>query len=92
MNSLGTPVMRKPFDAKNTHCTDFVMHKSQSSMANTANIIDFFEHKLLKYAAAIQDAQQQLVIYALIKDYRDGHVAVAWKAGLPLYTRVIKGT
>ena len=72
--------------------TDFVMHVLQTQPKKTHKciIIDFTEKKLVKYALSIKDAQQQLVIMALVKDYVDGFVAVAWKSGKPVPIRVVK--
>lgn len=77
-------------DFENT--TDFVLHKSQQTKFNgiQKKIVDFTEHKLMKYAEVITDPQQKLVVMAMISDYRNGFIAVAWKKGSPIYIRVTK--
>ena len=72
--------------------TEFQMHVSQHTMMNglLKKIIDYTEHRLIKYADTVVDAQQKLVLVALINDYKAGRVAVAWKRGLPLALRVTK--
>jgi len=72
--------------------TDFVMHISRIQICKDSKcvIIDFTERKLLKYAKTTKDKQQQLVIMALVVDYKAGHVAVAWKNGNPVPLRVTK--
>ena len=72
--------------------TDFVLHKSQQTIFTgiQKKIVDYTEHRLLRYAARVQDAQQKLVLMAMINDYRNGHIAVAWRRGQPIYIRVTK--
>lgn len=68
-------------------CTDFQLH---SGRGLEGNIIDFTEHKLLKYASKTSDAQQRLFLIAMVDDYKNGHIAVAWKCGRPTYIRVTR--
>jgi|SRR3990167_346088 hypothetical protein len=79
-------------DAEN--CTSFQLHKSQQTMFNGtgSRVIDYTEHRLIKYAETIKDAQQKLVVMAMVIDYRAGNVAVAWKRGNPIALRVTKDT
>jgi hypothetical protein len=74
--------------------TDFVLHKSQQTIfvGIQSKVIDFTEHKLIKYAEIVRDAQQKLVIMAMISDYRNGNIAIAWRRGLPIYLRIQKET
>lgn len=65
--------------------TSFQLYANYNS-----NVVDFTERKLLMYATRITDAQQRLMIMALIKDYTDGNVVVAWKRGLPIYIKVMR--
>lgn len=70
-------------------CTEFQLHvKSVPS----SNVIDFTERKLLIYVSNAKDQQQRAVLLALIEDYRNGHVAVAWRRGLPVPLRITKET
>ena len=73
--------------------TDYVMHKSQVSLFNEIQhkVIDYSEHKLIRYIETVRDKQQKLVLMALLSDYLNGHVAIAWKHGRPLYIKVTKG-
>lgn len=73
--------------------TDFVLHKSQQTIFTgiQKKIVDYTEHRLLRYAENVRDPQQKLVLMAMINDYRNGHIAVAWKRGQPVYIRVNKG-
>lgn len=72
--------------------TDYVLHKSQQTIPAglQKKILDYTEFRLIRYASTIKDAQQKLVLMALISDYREGHVAVAWRSGLPIYVKVTK--
>lgn len=85
---------RNPADIKveRDGCTDFVLHKSQQSLFHgiQRKIVDYTEHRLLRYAASVRDPQQKLVLMALINDYRMGLIAVAWKRGMPVYIKVTK--
>lgn len=73
-------------------CTAFALHVSQQAGFSQAKkkLIDYTEHRLIKYAKSVTDAQQKLVLFALIEDYRNGHVAVAWRNGLPTHLKVTK--
>jgi hypothetical protein len=69
--------------------TDFVLHKSQLTFKYN-NVIDFTEQRLIRLSLTIKDAQQKMVLMALLSDYIHGLIAVAWKRGLPTYVRVTK--
>lgn len=87
-------VIRNPANVRDGigGCTDFVLHKSQQTIFTgiQKKIVDYTEHRLLRYTASIQDPQQKLQLTAMINDYRAGNVAIAWKQGRPVYVRVIK--
>ena len=80
-NAAGMPGRTEPG-------TDFQLHNSGSAR----NIIDFTEHKLIRYAMKCNDAQQKLILMALVEDYRKGLVAISWRRGLPVPLRVTKDT
>jgi hypothetical protein len=85
---------RNPADVKGplSECTEFVMHKSQQQIfaGIQRKIVDYTEHRLLRYMSNVKDPQQKQVLMAMIKDYRDGNIAVAWRRGQPVYVRVMK--
>lgn len=66
--------------------TEFQLHASSAGK----NLVDFTERKLMFYASKTKDIQQQLTLMALIEDYRNGLVAVAWRRGSPVYFKVTK--
>jgi hypothetical protein len=72
--------------------TDFVLHKSQQTVFTgiQQKIVDYTEHRMMRYASTVRDPQQKLVLMALINDYRNGNIAVAWRRGLPIYIRITK--
>jgi hypothetical protein len=72
------------------NCTEFVLHKNYSSSDVQQNLIDFSEKKLFKFMNSVTDNQQKQFLVALLKDYIDGNVAIAWKKGVPLYFKVLK--
>lgn len=67
-------------------CTEFQLH-----MGRIKNIIDFTEQRLLWYAERASDPQQKVTLAALVRDYRGGLVAVAWKRGEPSWIKVTRG-
>lgn len=89
-------VTRNPSDTSIPpgECTEFVMHKSQQSISHgiQKKIIDYTEHRLMRYSEQITDPQQKSTIKTLLSDYRIGKVAVAWRRGLPIYIKVTKTT
>lgn len=73
-------------------CTEFQLHKSQQTVFNgfRKKIYDYSEHRLSKYIDTIKDAQQKTVLIALLHDYVNGDVAIAWRKGQPVWIRVTK--
>jgi len=73
-------------------CTEFTLHISQQSLTSEKkkNLIDYFEKRLIRYIKQVDDAQQQMVLVALLHDYRKGQIALAWKKGQPVYLKVTK--
>lgn len=71
-------------------CTGFAVHKAHQKIFDGIQhkIIDYTEHRLLRYAADVTDQQQKLVLMAMVHDYRAGLIAIAWKRGRPMYLRV----
>lgn len=74
-------------------CTEFQMHKTQHPQFDEARkkLIDFTEHKLIRFLDKTKDAQQRAVLVGVIDRYRKGDVAVAWKKGHPIYVETTKG-
>lgn len=68
-------------------CTEFQLHAGKN---RARNVVDFTEYRLLKYAEKTNDHQQRMILMALIDDYRNGLVAVAWRRGYPVPVRVTK--
>ena len=85
---------RNPADVKveREGCTEFMLHKSQQSIFNgiQKKIVDYTEHRLMRYAMNVRDPQQKLVLMAMISDYRMGLIAIAWRRGMPIYIKVTK--
>lgn len=67
--------------------TEFQLHAGKGSCRN---VIDFTEHKLIRYASRTHDPQQKAVLLQLIEDYRSGAVAVAWRRGQPVHLRLTR--
>lgn len=77
---------RKPGEAS----TEFQLHKSQ--FAARKNLFDYTEHRLKLYITQTQDEQQKATLKQVLADYKKGLVAVAWKAGKPVWINVTKET
>jgi hypothetical protein len=73
-------------------CTEFTLHVSQQTLLSgkRKNLIDYSQHKLTRYIDTIDDAQQKMVLCALLHDYIKGEVALAWRRGQPVYIQVTK--
>lgn len=83
------PIMpgRRPGEAH----TEFQLHKSQLlSGAGKRNVFDYTEFRLKKYIEQVTDLQQKETLSKILRDYRHGRVAVAWKSGKPVWLGVTK--
>lgn len=67
-------------------CTEYQLHDVRKG------VIDYTEKKLVRFATAATDPTQKLTLCALVDDYRNGDVAIAWKSGRPVFVRVTKDT
>lgn len=71
-------------------CTEFQMHKSQLSLLSVRYIIDYSEQKLKYFIKNVTDLQQKETLIKVLESYKRGEVAVAWKAGKPVWIKVTK--
>ena len=83
----------KDIPVKPGECTEFQLHKSQQTAFHgiLRKVYDYSEFRLTRYIDRVKDAQQKLVLIALLHDYIAGHVAIAWKRGQPIWIKVNKG-
>ncbi len=70
--------------------TEFQLHKSQLPASNVKKVLDYTEHRLRIFLQRILDPQQKQTLNEVIKKYCKGEVAVAWKAGKPVWINVTK--
>ena len=91
-NCMATKTPKSSQKKPGESCTDFQLHKSQSSHGNKREIIDFTEKKLMNFIERSRDEQQKSTLVRLLDDYRRGAVAVAWKGGKPIWFNVTKET
>ena len=77
---------RRPGEA----CTDFQLHKSQILTSDKRNLFDYTEFRLKKYILHVTDEQQKTTLTEILSQYKKGQVAVAWKAGKPIWISVTK--
>ena len=68
-------------------CCQFDMHTEFQLYASNDDIT---ERRLIKRALSMKDPQRKLLLMALIEDYRNGLIAVAWRHGAPVMLRVVK--
>jgi hypothetical protein len=75
-----------------SECTEFQLHKSQHSILSGIlnKVIDYTEHRLKKYIKHVKDPQQQAALKELLEKYKKGAVAIAWKAGRPVWIPITK--
>ena len=71
-------------------CTDFQLHKSQIPGADKRNLFDYTEFRLKRYIGQLTDDQQKTTLSNVLIQYKKGQVAIAWKAGKPLWIPVTK--
>ena len=71
-------------------CTDFQLHKSQIPTSDKRNLFDYTEFRLKKYISQVRDEQQKSTLEDILLKYRKGLVAIAWKAGKPVWILVTK--
>ena len=55
-----------------------------------AKLVDFTEQKLLRLEKLLKDDQQKAALTSLLKKYREGHVAVGWHKGSPMWTTLTR--
>lgn len=80
---------RKPGDVT----TEFQLHKSQLlTSGNRRALYDYSEFRLKKYIEQVKDEEQKSTLQRVLKEYRQGLVAVAWKSGRPVWFKVTKET
>ena len=70
--------------------TEFQLHKSLLPVSNIKKIIDYTERRLHLFVKRIADPQQRETLINLLDKYCRGEVAVAWKAGKPVWINVTK--
>jgi len=70
--------------------TEFQLHKSQLPASNVKKVLDYTEHRLRLFLQKILDPQQRETLVVVIRKYCKGEVAVAWKAGKPVWLHVTK--
>jgi len=71
-------------------CTEFQLHRSQSPLTFVRGVLDYSEFRLKKYIEQVTDEQQKFTLISVLKEYKAGLVAIAWKAGKPVWLKVTK--
>ena len=87
--NMATRTPKTPGSKQGEHCTEFQMHKSQC-YNSIKQLVDFSEYKLMQYIESVFDDQQRISLEGILKDYKAGKVALAWKAGRPVWIKVTK--
>lgn len=75
--------------------TEFQLHVSQFQLYYKSKSVlrDFTEFRLKRYIEDLdQDHHRKALIEGILEDYVKGKIAVAWKAGEPVYVRMNKIT
>jgi len=71
-------------------CTEYQLHRSQNPLTCGKGFADYSEFRLMKYIEKVTDEGQKMTLTNVLKDYKRGLVAIAWKSGKPVWIRVIK--
>ena len=92
MNGAMSTKIPKTLPMKLGECTEFQLHKSQQTIFHgiLKKVLDYSEYRLLRHIETVKDQQQRLVLIALLHDYINGDVALAWKKGQPVWVKVTK--
>lgn len=73
------------------HCTEFQLHAHHNpNSGRNKGVCDYSEFRLMRYIEQVNDTQQKLTLEGVLKDYKQGRVAVAWKSGRPVWLKVTK--
>jgi hypothetical protein len=88
--AMATRTPKGPGHKPGEPCTEFQLHCSQSPLTFVRGVFDYSEFRLLKYIEQVADEQQKFTLKNVLKDYRAGKVAIAWKAGRPVWIKVTK--
>ena len=78
---------RKPGDVT----TEFQLHKSQLQVnGSKRTLFDYTEFRLKRYIEQLKDEEQKTTLQKILKEYRQGILAVAWRNGKPVWLRITK--
>lgn len=78
---------QKPGDAT----TQFQLHKSQHS-TRSRTLFDYSEFRLKRCIEKLKDEKQKEMLRGVLKQYKLGLVAIAWRRGQPVWLNVTKET
>ena len=87
---MATRRTKQPGWKPGERCTDFQLHKSQLPLNSLRSIIDYTESKLRRFLRTVSDLQQKETLKSVLEGYCKGEIAVAWKAGRPVWIHVTK--
>lgn len=89
-NGMATRTPQGPGRNPGESCTEFQLHKTQLSASSRKNLFDYTEYRLKRYIAQLKD-EQKTALLKVLKEYKQGLVAIAWKSGKPVWISVTKG-
>jgi len=89
-NAMATRTPQGPGLSPGESCTAFQLYKTQLSNEVRKNLFDYTEYRLRRYISQLKDDQKKALLKVL-KDYKQGLVAIAWKSGKPVWISVTKG-
>lgn len=87
---MATRTPRSPGRKPGETGTEFQLHKSQDVATNLKMVFDYTEYRLLRYIDVVSDEQQKMTLRSVLKDYKSGLAAVAWRSGKPVWLPVTK--
>lgn len=87
---MATRTPKGPGSKPGETCTEFQLHKSQNQLTSHKNVIDYSYFRLIMYIHQITDEQQKETLKQICVEYKKGLIAIAWKAGRPVWLKVTK--
>jgi len=73
--------------------TEFQLHKSQLQVdVKRRTLFDYSAFRLNRYIEQLKDENQRKILGEVLRKYKLGLVAIAWRRGQPVWLNVTKET
>lgn len=69
--------------------TEFQMHaKFSKAIQKSSGVLDYTDSKITRLLKNTRDMKMGIMLLQLLREYREGKVAIAWRNGRPVYVNV----